>query len=70
MGETLGQPASGGDAPQRALLDRLVAALGEDERILAAWVIGSLARGDADAYSDVDVLVAVRAEDFAALVVD
>ncbi len=55
---------------QHALLARFVAVLREDERIVAAWVIGSLAHGGGDAYSDLDLLVAVRDEDFAALVVD
>lgn len=35
---------------------------------MAAWVIGSLADGGGDAYSDVDLLVAVRDGDFAAVV--
>lgn len=59
-----------GAPEQQALLDRLTAILRLDERILAAWTIGSLARGDGDAYSDVDLLVAIRGEDFAALVAD
>ncbi len=56
--------AGDGAAEQRAFLDRLTAVLRADERIRAAWVTGSLARGLADAYSDVDVLIAVRDADF------
>lgn len=37
------------------LLDRLVASLERDERVVAAWLSGSLGRGTADAWSDVDV---------------
>lgn len=55
---------------QRALLERLTATLRGDERIVAAWVIGSLANGDGDSYSDVDLLVAVREERFGAIVAD
>ncbi|CAA9583926.1 MAG: hypothetical protein AVDCRST_MAG19-4424 [uncultured Thermomicrobiales bacterium] len=41
------------------LLDRLVASLERDERVVAAWLSGSLGRGTADAWSDVDVWVVV-----------
>ncbi|GEM_PF-692694 len=43
---------------------RAAAALREDERVRAVWLTGSLATGTADAQSDVDLRVAVRAEDF------
>ncbi len=69
-GEQVERPATTDTTAQRAFLDRLVAALRADERVLAAWTIGSLARGVADAYSDVDVLIAVRNPDLAALVAD
>lgn len=55
---------------QRALLTRLVASLRADERITAAWAIGSLADGGNDEYSDIDLLAAVRPEAFTALVAD
>ena len=39
----------------RPLLDRLVAVAAADDRILAVLLYGSHARGEADAYSDIDV---------------
>lgn len=42
-----------------ALLARLVATAQVDSRIAAVWLQGSLARGDHDAYSDVDAYLAV-----------
>src|SRR5437899_3111446 len=42
-----------------ALLDRAVATLSADPRVHAVWLGGSFARGDADAASDIDLLVAV-----------
>lgn len=44
---------------QRALLEGIVAALSADERCLAAWLGGSLARDEGDSFSDVDVGVAI-----------
>jgi hypothetical protein len=41
------------------LLDRARAVFDADDRVRAAWVHGSLARGDGDALSDLDVIVAV-----------
>ncbi|HEY7200584.1 MAG TPA: tetratricopeptide repeat protein [Candidatus Dormibacteraeota bacterium] len=48
------------------LFDRLRAVADADDRIRAMWLSGSLARGHADAASDLDVLIAVRDEDHAA----
>jgi len=42
------------------LFDRAVEVLGADERVRALWLSGSLARGAADAGSDLDLLLAVR----------
>jgi predicted nucleotidyltransferase len=50
-----GSPLAG----QRALLARIEAVLRGDEQVMAAVVTGSLARGNADAFSDVDVTVLV-----------
>src|SRR5690349_7015550 len=51
-------------APLEAGYGELLAAvaelLGEDERVRALWVAGSVARGTADAGSDLDVVVTVR----------
>ncbi len=44
------------------LFDRAVAVLGSDDRVRAVWLSGSLARGTADAASDLDLLVAVADE--------
>ena len=41
------------------MFDRAVEVLGADERVRAVWLSGSLARGAADAASDLDLLVAV-----------
>ncbi|MGH9170150.1 MAG: hypothetical protein ACRD0Z_04680 [Acidimicrobiales bacterium] len=41
------------------LLEAATAVFKADQRIRAAWVHGSVARGDADAVSDLDVIVAV-----------
>ena len=41
------------------LLDRVVATLDSDERIVALWLGGSLGRGVADAGSDLDLIVTV-----------
>ncbi|OGY86881.1 MAG: hypothetical protein A2233_05530 [Candidatus Kerfeldbacteria bacterium RIFOXYA2_FULL_38_24] len=43
-----------------ALVHRLVEVLKEDERVLAAWVEGSLARSEADDYSDIDLWLCVK----------
>jgi len=42
-----------------ALIERLVAALGAHEAVRGVWLGGSLGRGEGDAYSDVDLVVAV-----------
>jgi hypothetical protein len=41
--------------PQRNLIERVKVVAAEDDRILAAWLVGSFATGQADAYSDVDL---------------
>ncbi len=46
------------------LFARLVTVCEADERVRAMWLSGSLARGVADLVSDLDVLVAVRDDDF------
>jgi hypothetical protein len=48
----------------RELLDRAVEVLRLDSRVLAVWLSGSLARGDADAQSDLDLILAVTDEGF------
>ena len=42
-----------------ALLSRLRAGLEADPRVVAAWLHGSLGRGDADAWSDLDLWVVI-----------
>jgi predicted nucleotidyltransferase len=44
---------------QRELIRRAGDVLEKDARVLAAWLAGSFGRGDADAFSDVDLLVVV-----------
>jgi predicted nucleotidyltransferase len=52
------------------LLVDAIAAAAADPRVDAMWVGGSVARGVADAGSDLDLLVAVRDEDFEAFAAD
>lgn len=49
-----------GSPRQQSLLQTIAACYESDGRILAALVFGSLARGDWDAYSDLDLAVVVR----------
>jgi hypothetical protein len=46
-------------AERAAMLERLVKQLEADPRVVAAWLYGSLGRGDDDALSDIDVRVVV-----------
>ena len=48
-------------------VEQAASILRKDERIRLLWLTGSLATGTADAQSDVDLRVAVRAEDFATI---
>lgn len=50
----------------RSLLDRLIEVLVGDPHFRAAWVHGSIARGDADEVSDLDVIIAVADDDMTA----
>ncbi len=49
----------------RPLFERAVAVFEADERVRALWLSGSLARGEADAMSDLDLIVTVRDADLA-----
>jgi hypothetical protein len=53
-----------------AFVEHATATLRADQRIVAAWLGGSLAAGAADAYSDVDLRVAVADDAFDAFVAD
>ncbi|WP_374655707.1 hypothetical protein [Phenylobacterium sp.] len=55
-------------AEQQALLDRLTAALASEPRVQAAWLSGSLGRGEGDAWSDVDLTVLVAQDDLAQVI--
>jgi hypothetical protein len=48
------------------LFDRAVSLFAADHRVRGMWVHGSVARGAADAGSDLDVVLAVRDKDFGA----
>ena len=50
------------DLPQSRRLAALVADLWADPNVVALWLGGSLARGEGDRYSDVDLHVALRSE--------
>ena len=52
-------------APLAAFAEHVTAVLNKDDRVRVAWLTGSLATGTADAYSDLDLRVAVLSEDFA-----
>lgn len=57
-------------AQRDATLERLAAVLMADERCVAAWLFGSIGRGEEDALSDIDVWIAVRDSDCAEVVAD
>jgi len=61
-------PSSSAD--RDVLIERFVTACADDERIVAAFLGGSLAREDADAHSDVDLCVITRADAVADVVAD
>ncbi len=48
------------DLPQRRTLERVAARLWAEDEVAALWLGGSIARGEADPHSDVDLRVAVR----------
>jgi len=58
--------AEGSQAPRghRELVERAVARVRDDARVVGLVLGGSLARGEADPYSDVDLYVVVRDEAF------
>ena len=41
--------------PQERLIDHATRVLRDDARVLAAWLVGSFARGNADPWSDIDL---------------
>lgn len=51
--------ASGYATERTNMVSSITQALSNDERVVAAWLIGSLARGDEDEFSDVDLCVVV-----------
>lgn len=48
----------------RALFARAAQRLADEPAVRALWISGSLARGDADAFSDLDLLAAVADDEF------
>lgn len=42
----------------------VIGAVADDDRVRAVWLSGSLARGDADVGSDLDLILAIRDDDF------
>jgi predicted nucleotidyltransferase len=46
-------------ANREALLARIIQTLSDDERVTAAWLTGSYARGNADALSDLDLTLVI-----------
>lgn len=51
-------------SPYRRHYDRILEVAEPDDRIRGLWLSGSLARGSADAGSDLDLLFAIKDEDF------
>lgn len=51
-------------AKRDQLLARIVQALENDSRVVAAWLTGSFAAGTADEWSDVDLCVAIQDDHF------
>ena len=64
----IGRPAALAALPEGygPLFDRAAAVFEADDRVRAMWLHGALARGAADAASDLDVSVAIADDDFAA----
>jgi Nucleotidyltransferase domain len=52
-------------AGYRELYEKVLRAASADDRVRALWLSGSLARGVADAGSDLDIIIAVGSDDFA-----
>ncbi|MGH3499366.1 MAG: nucleotidyltransferase domain-containing protein [Nocardioidaceae bacterium] len=53
----------------RPIFDRLLASCEGDDRVRALWLSGSVAKGTADGGSDLDILLAIRDDDFDGFVV-
>lgn len=62
--------ASARPSDLQPFLDRFVTACEQDERVVAAFLGGSRGRGEADAYSDVDLCVIAKDDAYEALVGD
>ena len=52
------------------MVERITAILQEDERVRAAWLCGSRARGTSDEFSDIDIWLVVRPTDEAQFIDD
>ena len=57
-------------AERDALLQRIQQIVEQDERIIAAWLFGSLGRGEADALSDIDIFIVVSDDHIQAVIVE
>ena len=57
-------------AERNALLQKIRETLTQDERVTATWLLGSLACGDGDALSDIDLWVVLADEAFPAVLSD
>lgn len=64
------QPRTKDTRAQESLIARAAEVLAGDDRIIAAWLEGSFASGTADPWSDVDLHIAVRDEDWDGVVKD
>src|SRR3954464_10995574 len=56
-------PEPAADRGQAAFIERAVAVLSQDDRVLGIWLSGSYGRGDNDELSDVDLFVVTDAGD-------
>jgi len=57
-------------AERDALLQSIEAGLRRDERVVGAWLAGSIGRGQADDLSDIDLWLLIRDEDVATIAKD
>lgn len=51
------------DLRQQELIERAKVVLGQDDRVVGVWLVGSFGRGTSDQFSDVDLLVVVDPDD-------
>jgi predicted nucleotidyltransferase len=61
---TMAMPDAQLSSNHQAILDRFLVACQADERIIAAFLVGSYAKGKADEHSDLDLYIVTRDDAF------